>query len=104
MGRARSRLALPVLILVNLAALFWFKYAHFVSENLDLLLGTDLSRITQGIALPTGISFFVFQAISYVMDVLRGEIKAERSFTRYAAYQSFFPHLIAGPIVRFRDV
>ena len=104
LGRSQSRLALPVLILVNLAALFWFKYAHFVSENLDLLLGSDLSRITQGIALPTGISFFVFQAISYVMDVRRGEIKADRNFTRYAAYQSFFPHLIAGPIVRFRDV
>ena len=104
LSRSRSRLALPLLILINLAALFWFKYAHFVSENLDLLLGTDLSRITQGIALPTGISFFVFQAISYVMDVRRGEIKADRNFARYAAYQSFFPHLIAGPIVRFRDV
>jgi alginate O-acetyltransferase complex protein AlgI len=104
LARSSSRLTLPVLILVNLGALFWFKYAHFASENLDLLLGTDLGRITQQIALPTGISFFVFQAISYLMDVRRGEIKPDRSFTRYAAYQSFFPHLIAGPIVRFRDV
>ena len=102
---ARSpRLALPVLILVNLATLFWFKYADFVARNLDALAGTRLGDITSGIALPAGISFFVFQAISYLMDVRRGEIKAEPNFARYAAYQSFFPHLIAGPIVRFRDV
>ena len=102
---ARSpRIALPVLILVNLATLFWFKYADFVAQNLDLLLGTEWGDRTSRIALPAGISFFVFQAISYLMDVRRGEIRAEKNFARYAAYQSFFPHLIAGPIVRFRDV
>ena len=98
------RIALPVLILVNLATLFWFKYADFVAQNVDALVGTRLAEVTAGIALPAGISFFVFQAISYLMDVRRGEIKAETNFARYAAYQSFFPHLIAGPIVRFRDV
>jgi alginate O-acetyltransferase complex protein AlgI len=104
LARSTSRAVLPALILLNLAVLFWFKYAGFVGENIDLLLGTHLGSVTSHIALPAGISFFVFQAISYVMDVRRGDIAAERSFSRYAAYQSFFPHLIAGPIVRFRDV
>ena len=104
LARSASRLALPVLILANLVILFWFKYADFVSQNIDLLLGTHLGQFTHKIALPAGISFFVFQAISYLMDVRRGEIRAEAQFSRYAAYQSFFPHLIAGPIVRFRDV
>ncbi|HNB26685.1 MAG TPA: MBOAT family O-acyltransferase [Alphaproteobacteria bacterium] len=102
--RAGARLVLPVFIGLNLLVLFWFKYAHFVGENLDLLLGTGLGAMTAKITLPAGVSFFVFQAISYLMDVRRGEIGAETSFFRYAAYQSFFPHLIAGPIVRFRDV
>ncbi|HEV8390054.1 MAG TPA: MBOAT family protein [Dongiaceae bacterium] len=100
----QPRIALPVLILVNLATLFWFKYADFAARNIDLLLGTGFGERTSHIALPAGISFFVFQAISYLMDVNRGEIRAEKNFARYAAYQSFFPHLIAGPIVRFRDV
>lgn len=102
--RAAARIVLPVFIGINLLVLFWFKYAHFVGENLDLLLGAGLGAMTAKITLPAGVSFFVFQAISYLMDVRRGEIAAETSFFRYAAYQSFFPHLIAGPIVRFRDV
>ncbi|MEZ5829665.1 MAG: MBOAT family O-acyltransferase [Dongiaceae bacterium] len=104
LARSTSRLTLPFLILVNLAILFWFKYAAFVSANIDLLIGTHLGDATRKIALPAGISFFVFQAISYLMDVRRAEIGAEANFWRYSAYQSFFPHLIAGPIVRFRDV
>ena len=104
LARSSSRIVLPVLILLNLAVLFWFKYAAFISQNIDLVLGTRLGHLTAHIALPAGISFFVFQAISYLMDVRRGEIRAEPKFSRYAAYQSFFPHLIAGPIVRFRDV
>jgi alginate O-acetyltransferase complex protein AlgI len=104
LSRAPARIVLPVLIALNLAVLVWFKYTHFVAENLDLIFGTGLGAMTAHITLPAGISFFVFQAISYVMDVRRGQISAERKFWRYAAYQSFFPHLIAGPIVRFRDV
>lgn len=102
--RHAARIVLPVFIALNLAVLFWFKYADFVAQNLDLLLGTGFGTLTAHVTLPAGVSFFVFQAISYLMDVRRGEIGAERSFFRYAAYQSFFPHLIAGPIVRFRDV
>lgn len=102
--RWRGRAMIAGLILINLAVLFWFKYADFVAANLDDLLGTDLGELTARITLPAGISFFVFQAISYLMDVRRGDIGAERSLARYGAYQSFFPHLIAGPIVRFRDV
>lgn len=104
MTRFPARIVLPAFIALNLAVLFWFKYADFVADNIDALLGTDLGARTAKITLPAGISFFVFQAISYLMDVKRGDIRAEANFARYAAYQSFFPHLIAGPIVRFRDV
>jgi alginate O-acetyltransferase complex protein AlgI len=104
LARFSPRIVLPAFIALNLAILFWFKYAHFVAGNVDLVLGTGLGALTAQITLPAGISFFVFQAISYLMDVRRGEIRPEKHFFRYAAYQSFFPHLIAGPIVRFRDV
>jgi alginate O-acetyltransferase complex protein AlgI len=91
-------------VAANLCVLFWFKYAGFALHNVDALLGTDLGSLRGEVALPAGVSFFVFQAISYVVDVKRGDIQAERRLVTYGAYQAFFPHLIAGPIVRFRDV
>ena len=104
LGRFRSRALLAVLILGNIAFLAYFKYAHFIAQNIHDLTGIQLFRDSREIVLPAGLSFFVFQAISYVIDVWRRDIAVERKFFRYAAYQSFFPHLIAGPIVRFRDV
>jgi len=91
-------------ISLNVLALFTFKYLSFVIRNVDAALSTDLSSGVGTIVLPAGISFFIFQGISYLTDVRRGEVPAEKKLSVYGAYQAFFPHLIAGPIVRFRDV
>ena len=93
-----------VFLALNIAIIFTFKYLEFFARNADALLGSDLAAHIGDIALPAGISFFVFQGISYLVDVRRRDIPGERNFIVYAAYQAFFPHLIAGPIVRFRDV
>ncbi len=103
-GRHSSRAGLTILVMGNVLVLFWFKYAKFVAENFDALVGTHLALRLPSVVLPAGVSFFVFQAISYLVDVRRGDIQAEPRLGVYAAYQTFFPHLIAGPIVRFRDV
>jgi alginate O-acetyltransferase complex protein AlgI len=94
----------PLLIIGNLLVLVVFKYAGFLSANIDAVAGTGLHQMFGGIVLPAGVSFFVFQAISYITDVRRKDIEPDRSLVAYSAYQSFFPHLIAGPIVRYRDV
>ena len=100
----RWRAWFPALVLMNVLILFWFKYRGFAANNIDSVLHTDFTKAVGPIALPAGISFFIFQGISYLTDIRRREIAADRSFSLYAAYQAFFPHLIAGPIVRYRDV
>jgi alginate O-acetyltransferase complex protein AlgI len=104
MARTSSGWIAALLIAANLAVLGLFKYAGFFSTNLDTLAGTNLNQVLGGIVLPAGVSFFVFQAISYVIDVRRGDIRPEPNLITYGAYQALFPHLIAGPIVRYRDV
>ena len=89
---------------VNLGTLACFKYSFFVASNWDAAVGTSSSEFFAAIVLPIGISFFSFQGSSYLIDVWRGEIRAERNPITFGAYLSFFPQLIAGPIVRFRDV
>jgi alginate O-acetyltransferase complex protein AlgI len=90
-----------------LALLGVFKYASFAEHYTSALLSTLTGRglpfqdFVHGIVLPAGISFFTFEAISYVVDVHRGDLEAERDPLRYALFISFFPHLIAGPIVRY---
>lgn len=96
-----SRPALVLGIAVNLGLLGWFKYANFFAHNLGALLGTDW---TLGhIVLPLAISFFTFQQISYLVDGYRGEVE-RCSMLDYAMVVTFFPHLIAGPIVRYQQV
>jgi alginate O-acetyltransferase complex protein AlgI len=102
--RDGSRVAFAVLVITNVSILFSFKYLGFVLTNIDIVFRTDLAHAVGPIVLPAGISFFVFQGISYLTDIRRREIAADRSFSAYGAYQAFFPHLIAGPIVRYRDV
>lgn len=92
---------LIVAIVFNLSILFVFKYLMFVLTNVKALFGLDL--IIPEIALPIGISFFTFQAMSYVIDVYRGE-EAQKSVLNVGLYVSFFPQLIAGPIVRYQTV
>lgn len=89
-------------IAINLAVLGRFKYTGFVVDNLNRFLHTDL--INPGIVLPIGISFFTFQAMSYTIDVYRGHGHVQKNPLNVGLYISFFPQLIAGPIVRYETV
>ena len=88
----------------SLGMLFYFKYANFVLTSANALLGTSFAPI-QGIStLPLGISFYTFQTLSYTIDVYRREVKTEHNVIDFGAYVVMFPQLIAGPIVKYRDV
>ena len=89
-------------VILNLSLLVTFKYAGFFVESFNSLTGMKIP--VPEISLPIGISFFTFQALSYVIDVYRGDADRETNFFRVLLYISFFPQLIAGPIVRFRDI
>lgn len=97
---ARARLILFFAVCVNLSFLGYYKYANFFV--LDVLHAGNTGW--EHVALPVGISFFTFQAISYIIDVYRGDIRPARSFTTLACYIASFPQLVAGPIVRYRDI
>ena len=94
--------ALVSAICWNLVFLLFFMYADFLTGSINSLLGTAIPAL--GLSLPIGISFYTFQNMSYVIDVYRGDSKAERNFASYATYLCLFPQLIAGPIVRYSDV
>lgn len=89
-------------VMVNLGLLLYFKYAGMAVRTFNFIAGADVP--VPEIALPIGISFFTFQALSYVIDVYRGEVEVQRSWFTIALYVSFFPQLIAGPIVKYKDV
>ena len=91
-----------VAVILNLALLVIFKYAGFLTESVNTMFGTGFP--VPDIRLPIGISFFTFQAMSYVIDVYRGANKAQKNFGKVLLYISFFPQLIAGPIVKYHDV
>ena len=99
---AHKKLWLTLAIGLDVLLLGVFKYAGFVSENLALLTGNTALRVR--IALPIGISFFTFQMMSYVFDVYYGKSEAQRNPLYVALYISFFPQLIAGPIVRYNQI
>lgn len=99
----RKKAALIGCLVVNLAILFMFKYFDFFIDNINSLLSVfNISVIEKkfSLVLPVGISFYTFQALSYTLDVYRGDIPVEKSFVRYALFVSFFPQLVAGPIER----
>ena len=102
----RPKVYLALGIIFNIGLLFYFKYTNFVLENLNrLTLWSGAGPIMLSkIHLPLGISFFVFQAISYLIDVYRRNVKATFNPLNFAVYKSLYPQLIAGPIVRYRDV
>jgi len=98
----RRQWLLAAAIAGNVGLLGYFKYYDFFvtsTSNVFALAGIDVPLSTRAIVLPVGISFFTFMGISYVVDVYRGDF-VPTSFSRFAAYLSFFPHLVAGPIVR----
>ena len=102
----RRRRVLIVTIVMQLASLFFFKYFDFAFENVAALLAaTGLSGnwSAPDILLPVGISFFTFQAISYLVDVSRGDTQVRSGLRDVALYIAFFPQLVAGPIVRSTD-
>ncbi len=101
-GRQRKRW-LIVSMVTNLALLGWFKYANLAVDLWGDLSGAPLDGFTR-IVLPVGISFYTFQSMSYTIDVYRGEVKPQRSILDLACYVAMFPQLVAGPIVRYRDV
>ncbi len=104
-AKARSRLALCMLILaiaVNLGILVYGKYLNIVLRNFNRVFG-DVFEIRRH-ALPIGISFFTFQEMSYVIDVYRGNVQVQKNPFFLCLYVSFFPQLIAGPIVRYRTI
>ncbi len=105
-GTPRAKLVLVLTVVFNLGLLATWKYANFAVDNLNVVLGSlGAGPLHVGrIPLPIGISFFTFQAMSYVLDVYRGEAERQKSILDVALYVALFPQLIAGPIVRYRDV
>ncbi len=104
--RGRKRLLAAVSITANLGLLCYFKYVNFFLSSLEESLraaGASVSFPLLKVILPIGISFYTFEAINYVVDVCSGRIKAERNLVNFLLFILFFPHLVAGPIVRSRD-
>jgi len=100
------KLLLLMSIGTNLGLLLFFKYFNFFLSNLDAALaplGLSVAALRLDLILPLGISFYTFETISYIVDVYQGKVRAVRSPLDYALYIMFFPHLIAGPIVRSHD-
>lgn len=98
----RARIAMWAAVVLNIGCLCLFKYAGFLVENINSLTGASFPA--PNIPLPIGISFFTFQALSYVIDVYRGEVRRQKNFGKLLLYISFFPQLIAGPIVKYHDI
>ncbi len=98
----KAKLFVALSVVVNLGLMFVFKYLTFALENINAIFSSDLD--TLNIALPIGISFFTFQAMSYVIDVYRGNGVVQKNPFNVALYISFFPQLIAGPIVRYQTI
>ena len=100
--RPKTKLVLVIDIVVNLAMLAFFKYYDLFAETLSLIPGLNIP--TLGLTLPIGISFYTFQTMSYPIDVYRGDSEPQRNFISFGTFVTLFPQLIAGPIVRYKDV
>ena len=98
-----KKIELALCTILNLMLLGYFKYFNFFVDNINAVLGRDVLSI-KNIVLPIGISFFTFQSLSYVIDLYRGNCKVQKNIFNLALYVSFFPQLIAGPIVRYSDI
>ena len=102
-GRAGGAKAVLVISVVgNLAILGFFKYTDFAISNLNGLLGTAIPAL--GLLLPIGISFYTFQTMSYTIDVYRDDAKVQRSLVNFGTFVTLFPQLIAGPIIKYKDL
>src|SRR6266550_57659 len=105
-AQSRRKAIMAASIAINLSALGFFKYAQFFVDNaVDLLrvFSVDFKPLSLGILLPVGISFYTFESLSYVIDVYRRRIPVSKSLLDYSLFVTFFPHLVAGPILRYGD-
>ena len=100
---APKRFWLVMALVVNLLVLGFYKYQGFLAENINRAIGEEFIA-ELNLALPIGISFFTLQAITYVMDVYRGEVKVQKNPLYLGMYIAMFPQLVAGPIVRYADI
>lgn len=98
-GKGGLKAGLGAGVLIDLAALFYFKYAYFGVDVFNTIFGTN-HTIAEKIILPVGISFYTFQVISYIADIYQGKVKPVRNLLDFGFYVAFFPQLVAGPIVR----
>jgi len=101
------KLTVAVSFVSNLGILVFYKYFDFILDNINIVLaniGVELISNPFDVLLPVGISFYTFQALSYTVDVYRGEVEAEKNPFRYAVFVSFFPQLVAGPIERSKNL
>jgi alginate O-acetyltransferase complex protein AlgI len=106
LGSRRRKLLIVLSLVVNLGLLGFFKYTDFAMETTQSLLqlfGVVVALPRVDLILPMGLSFYTFVALSYTIDVYRGEIVPERNFWRFFLYVCFFPHLMAGPVIRAKD-
>lgn len=101
-GQKRAKLFLTLSVVFSFLMLGYCKYADFFISSFNAVTGLSIPLLK--IALPIGISFYTFQIVSYVIDVYRGDVSAQRNYINLAAYISMFPQLIAGPIVRYADI
>ena len=100
--QSRRKLWLTLAIVSNLGVLGFYKYLGFFIETLNAVFNVTIPAVS--VTMPIGISFFTFQTMSYVIDVYREDADVQKSFFRLLLYVSFFPQLIAGPIVRYKDI
>ncbi len=105
----RRKLGLNISLIYNLSTLVFFKYFNFALENYNSILKSfDLAPTSfdflPEIVLPIGISFYTFECLSYVVDVYRGEVKANKSLLEFLTFVTLFPHLVAGPVIRYIDL
>lgn len=102
-SKLRCQGMVAISFVLNLSILMVFKYTGFIIDNLNLLfgrIGVTFALPEFNILLPVGISFYIFQALSYTVDIYRGDVKVEKNLLRYSLFVSFFPQLVAGPIER----
>lgn len=101
--KKRKKAILIISVIIDLGMLAFFKYTGFITENLKIILPFLNIKVLE-IPLPIGISFYTFQIMSYTIDVYRGDTEVQNNLISFGTYVSLFPQLIAGPIVRYRDV
>ena len=101
-NKKKAKVILALNTAINLGLLVFFKYFDLIAETVSRIPGVSVPAL--GLTLPIGISFYTFQTMSYPIDVYRGDAKVQKNFIRFGMFVALFPQLIAGPIVRYKDI